>query len=155
MVILLKLVFYVEPCAMSSGIAVTLYHLLAGMTGESDENTLIECSASPFIPGFCAQDDSFLENGHDGGRGIYPEGGGSGGPLLHGHPQEKSLQHGGKCAATLAQNRHSHFADLRVAMATAINQLTSGAPYLFKAHHGAGYHVMLMDALGFSRFAFT
>lgn len=72
-------------------------------------STLIECGASPFIPGFALKDVR-LENGLTVRVAI----GGSGSPLvlLHGHPQNH----------TTWRKIIQSFCRICVAMATAINQ---------------------------------
>lgn len=97
-------------------------------------STLIECGASPFIPGFALKDVR-LENGLTVRVAI----GGSGSPLvlLHGHPQNHTTWR--KVAPTLAQNHTVILPDLRGYGDSDKPTSDPGAPYLFKAHHGAGY----------------
>ncbi len=97
-------------------------------------STLIECGASPFYSGVCAQGCSSGENG------LTVEWlSGSGSPLLllHGHPQE-ILTTWRKVAPTLAQNQPQSFCpDLRGYGDG--DEASERSAHYSKAHHGAGY----------------
>lgn len=112
-------------------------------------STLIECGASPFIPGFALKDVR-LENGLTVRVAI----GGSGSPLvlLHGHPQNHTTWR--KVAPTLAQNHTVILPDLR-GYGDSDKPTSDPAHRTYSKRTMAQDIVMLMDALGFSRFAFV